>query len=63
MSLMKCWRNARNQTQQSSAMQLRYLQTLANIATDTSNTIIFPIPMDLVMALTDALKDRNPEVS
>jgi hypothetical protein len=40
-------------------MQLRYLQTLTNIATDKSNTIIFPIPMELVMALTDALKNRT----
>jgi len=50
-------------SQQAGAMQLRYLQTLTNIATDKSNTIIFPIPMDLVTALTDALKNRNPGVS
>ncbi len=50
-------------SQQAGAMQLRYLQTLTNIATDKSNTIIFPIPMDLVMALTDALKNRTPGVS
>ncbi len=49
-------------SQQSGAMQLRYLQTLTNIATDKSNTTIFPIPMGL-MALTDALKNRNLEVS
>jgi regulator of protease activity HflC (stomatin/prohibitin superfamily) len=42
-------------SRQTGAMQLRYLQTLTNIATDKSNTIIFPIPMDLVSALTDAL--------
>jgi regulator of protease activity HflC (stomatin/prohibitin superfamily) len=46
-------------SQQTGAMQLRYLQTLTNIATDKSNTIIFPIPMELVMALTDALKNRT----
>ena len=50
-------------SQQAGAMQLRYLQTLTNIATDKSNTIVFPIPMDLVMALTDALKNRTPGVS
>ncbi|MGH8685842.1 MAG: slipin family protein [Nitrosospira sp.] len=43
-------------SQQAGAMQLRYLQTLTNIASDKSNTIIFPIPMDLVSPLTDALK-------
>ncbi len=29
------------------AMQLRYLQTLAEIATENSSTIVFPIPIDL----------------
>jgi hypothetical protein len=43
-------------------MQLRYLQTLTNIASDKSNTIIFPIPMDLVSPLMDVLKNRNPEI-
>src|SRR5688500_6178281 len=50
-------------SQQTGAMQLRYLQTLTTISSDKSNTVIFPIPMDLVSALTDALKNRNPEVS
>jgi regulator of protease activity HflC (stomatin/prohibitin superfamily) len=31
-----------------SALQLRYLQTLANISSDKTNTIVFPIPMDLI---------------
>jgi regulator of protease activity HflC (stomatin/prohibitin superfamily) len=48
-------------SQQAGAMQLRYLQTLTTISSDKSNTILFPIPMDLVAALTDALKNRNPE--
>jgi regulator of protease activity HflC (stomatin/prohibitin superfamily) len=30
------------------AMQLRYLQTLSNIAGDKSNTIVFPVSMNLV---------------
>ncbi|MBU2574461.1 MAG: slipin family protein [Elusimicrobia bacterium] len=30
------------------AIQLRYLQTLTEIATDNSSTIIFPVPMDLI---------------
>jgi regulator of protease activity HflC (stomatin/prohibitin superfamily) len=33
------------------AMQLRYLQTLGNIAGDKSTTIVFPIPMELLSAL------------
>ncbi len=37
--------------QQPQAMQLRYLQTLASIATDKSNTIVFPVPMDMLAPL------------
>jgi hypothetical protein len=33
------------------AMQLRYLQTLANIAGDKSSTIVFPLPIDLLSAM------------
>jgi regulator of protease activity HflC (stomatin/prohibitin superfamily) len=33
------------------AMQLRYLQTLTQIAGDKSTTIAFPIPIDLLIAL------------
>ena len=33
------------------AMQLRYLQTLGNIAGDKSTTIVFPLPMDLLSAV------------
>jgi regulator of protease activity HflC (stomatin/prohibitin superfamily) len=43
-------------SQHAGAMQLRYLQTLTNIASDKSNTIIFPIPMDLVSPLTEIFK-------
>lgn len=32
------------------AMQLRFLSTLQNIATERSNTIVFPLPMDLLEA-------------
>ena len=33
--------------QQPQAMQLRYLQTLAEIAGEKSSTIVFPVPMDI----------------
>jgi len=36
---------------QPQAMQLRYLQTLGNIASDKSSTIIFPMPMELLTTL------------
>lgn len=33
---------------ESGAMQLRYLQTLSEIATENSSTILFPIPIDIL---------------
>jgi regulator of protease activity HflC (stomatin/prohibitin superfamily) len=38
------------------AMQLRYLGTLLNIAGERSNTIVFPLPMDLAKSLGVAEK-------
>ena len=40
------------------ALQLRYLQTLAEIATENNSTTIFPIPIDLMGALTRFLEKR-----
>jgi regulator of protease activity HflC (stomatin/prohibitin superfamily) len=37
--------------QQPQAMQLRYLQTLGNIAGDRSSIIVFPVPIELLSAL------------
>jgi len=39
---------AKTLSQQSQALQLRYLQTLTEIAGERSNTIVFPLPMELV---------------
>ncbi|MGC9530593.1 MAG: slipin family protein [Candidatus Bipolaricaulaceae bacterium] len=33
------------------SIQLRYLQTLAEIATENATTVVFPVPMDLLAAL------------
>lgn len=41
--------------QQPQAIQLRYLQTLIDIAGDKSSTIVFPLPMDLINAVTKKL--------
>lgn len=38
---------------QQQALQLRYLQTLTEIAKDRTNTIVFPVPMDLMQSLID----------
>ncbi len=40
---------------QSSALQLRYLQTLTEIAVEKNSTIVFPLPMDLIQPLLNAL--------
>ena len=36
---------------QPQAMQLRYLQTLGNIAGDKSSTIVFPVPLEILSAI------------
>ncbi|MCK4587310.1 MAG: slipin family protein, partial [Gammaproteobacteria bacterium] len=38
-------------SQQPQALQLRYLQTLTEIASERTNTIVFPLPMDIVESL------------
>ncbi|MBN1464216.1 slipin family protein [candidate division KSB1 bacterium] len=37
------------------ALQLRYLQTLSEIATENNSTIIFPLPMDLIEPFRNAI--------
>jgi regulator of protease activity HflC (stomatin/prohibitin superfamily) len=44
---------------QPSTLQLRYLQTLTEIATERNSTIIFPLPIDLVAGLLDLA--RHPD--
>ena len=50
-------------SRQAGAMQLRYLQTLTTIAGDKSNTVIFPVPMDLISTLTEAAGNRRTKAS
>jgi regulator of protease activity HflC (stomatin/prohibitin superfamily) len=38
------------------ALQLRYLQTLAEIATENNSTTIFPVPVDFLAAFMNAAK-------
>jgi len=45
--------------QQPQAMQLRYLQTLGSIATDKSNTIVFPVPMDFLAPFIEVMDKRR----
>ncbi len=38
------------------ALQLRYLQTLSEVATENNSTIVFPLPVDLLKAFMDKQK-------
>ena len=40
------------------ALQLRYLQTLAEIATENNSTTIFPVPIDFLKAFMDRLERK-----
>jgi regulator of protease activity HflC (stomatin/prohibitin superfamily) len=42
------------------AIQLRYLQTLSEIATEKNSTIIFPLPIDLIQYFIES-KHKKPE--
>jgi len=47
---------AQTLSQQPQALQLRYLHTLTEIAGERTNTIVFPLPMDLIDALMNKTK-------
>ncbi|AZZ46975.1 hypothetical protein C1896_19830 [Pseudomonadaceae bacterium SI-3] len=44
---------------QPGAMQLRYMQTLSNIAGDKNSTIVFPLPMELLQGLGNLTKKNE----
>ena len=43
------------------AMQLRFLQTLTEVATERNSTIIFPIPIDLLSVVRTYLEKKSGE--
>ena len=45
--------------QQPEAMQLRYLQTMTQVAGDRASTVIFPLPMDLLQPLLARAAGRS----
>ncbi len=49
---------AQRLSQQSEAMQLRYMQTLTEIASERTNTIVFPLPLDLLKTFIEKLKGQ-----
>ena len=44
---------------QPATLQLRYLQTLTEIAVEKNSTIIFPLPIDVISAITGAMAAKN----
>jgi regulator of protease activity HflC (stomatin/prohibitin superfamily) len=52
---------ARMLAERPEAMQLRFLQTLSSIAGDKSNTIVFPVPVDVITPIAEAItRFRTP---
>jgi len=48
---------ARVISSEAGALQLRFLQTLTEVATEKNSTILFPIPLDLIRPFLDRAKD------
>src|SRR5712692_10173264 len=48
---------------QPAALQLRYLQTLTEIAVEKNSTIIFPLPIDLIEPLIDIMRRSKSAVT
>ncbi|MCY4655936.1 MAG: slipin family protein, partial [Gammaproteobacteria bacterium] len=46
---------------QQGAMQLRYMQTLTEIAGERSSTIVFPLPMDLMNRIQNLVEPKPPD--
>ena len=40
-------------------LQLRYLQTLNNIAAENNSTVVFPVPMDLFTKMVEVIPDTS----
>ncbi|MCG2634115.1 MAG: slipin family protein [Gammaproteobacteria bacterium] len=51
---------AKQLAQQPQAIQLRYLQTLADVAGEGTNTIVFPLPLDLITPLLKSAAMSGP---
>ena len=53
---------ARMLGEEEQALQLRYLQTLKEISNERTNTIVFPLPLDLVEPLVTIAKANSAKV-
>ena len=45
------------------ALQLRYLQTLVAISSERTNTVVFPLPIDLIQPMLQKLGDGQKKLS
>jgi regulator of protease activity HflC (stomatin/prohibitin superfamily) len=43
----------------SGAMQLRYLQTLADMSNGNASTVVFPLPIEIMESFSRAVSDRT----
>ena len=55
----KLLESAQTLAKQSEALQLRYLQTLTEITSDKTNTIVFPLPIDLFEPFLKNIKNMD----
>ena len=53
----KLLESAQTLAKQSESLQLRYLQTLTEITSDKTNTIVFPLPIDLIEPFLKNIKN------
>ena len=57
----KLLESAQTLAKQPESLQLRYLQTLTEIASDKTHTIVFPLPMDMLKSLLGKLPNVEIE--
>lgn len=50
---------ARTMAEQPAALQLRYLQTLTEIAVENNSTIVFPVPIDFLQAFINSRQQHD----
>ena len=60
-SSSKLLESAQTLAKQPESLQLRYLQTLTEIASDKTHTIVFPLPMDMLKPLLGKLGNSEKE--
>lgn len=52
---------AQTLSRRSEAMQLRYLQTMTQVAGDRATTVLLPLPLDMISSLTRSNDSQEPD--